>query len=124
MTWLSTSTSTSIFKTTASFNLYRNINTWKQHITHWKPTYYYHDQHQNQHQHHQGRAGWGQCSTPGKQAGHLHEQGGTHASTGQNDGHGGDGDGDGDLYIIRLDICQKNLHNRIFGQNNLHTKSA
>merc|ERR1719209_2443468 len=29
----------------------------------------------------QGRAGWGQCSTPGKQAGHLHEQGGTHAST-------------------------------------------
>ena len=100
-TLLSTSTSTSIFPTTASFNLYLNINTYCQH------------QHQtgNQHviitinikinnQHHQGRAGWGQCSTPGKQAGHLHEQGGTHASTGQNDGHRGDGDGDGDLYRV------------------------
>ena len=97
VTWLSTSTSTSISKTTASFNLYLNINTFCQH------------QHQtgNQHiiitinikinnQHDQGRAGWGQCSTPGKQAGHLHEQGGTHASTGEDDGHGGDYD----LYIM------------------------
>ena len=105
-TLLSTSTSTSIFPTTASFNLYLNINTYCQH------------QHQtgNQHviitinikinnQHDQGRAGWGQCSTPGKQAGHLHEQGGTHASTGEDDGHGGDGD----LYIMMkcLFVCHE-----------------